>query len=92
MAKAERFEDLHALEGVDVRVEVFGFDSDFIEVFGEVLRELFREGGDKDAAAKFSFFADFVEAVVDLAIGRTDFNLRIEEASGAENLFDDVAF
>ena len=72
---AEVVDDLDALEGVDVGVEVFGFDSDLGEVAAEVFGEFF---GEEDAASFLGFEADLFEAVVDLGGGGFNFDGRVE--------------
>ena len=73
--EAEVVDDLDALEGVDVGVEVFGFDSDLGEVAAEVFGEFF---GEEDAASFLGFEADLFEAVVDLGGGGFNFDGRVE--------------
>ena len=53
-------DDLNALEGVDIGVEIFGFDADFGEVFGEIFGEFFGEGGDENAPSFFESVCGFL--------------------------------
>ena len=69
-------------------MEVLAFYADFGVVTGQVLRHAFGEGGDEYAFVFFDADPDFVEQVVDLAADGADFYGRIDEAGGADDLFD----
>ncbi len=57
---AQVVDDLHALECFDIGMQIFGFDADLSEVFGQIFGEFFGERGDKDAAPFFRFLADLL--------------------------------
>ena len=59
-------EDLDALQGVDVGVQVADADAELGVVLGQILGHALGEGGDEDALAGRAL-ADLVEQVVDLA-------------------------
>ena len=61
------------------------------EVVGEVLGHLLGQGGDQDALVLLGAGADLVEQVVDLALGRLDDDLGVDQAGGADDLLDDAA-
>ncbi len=84
-------EELDALEGFDLGVHVAAADADLGVVVGEVFGHALGEGGDEDALVALGAVADFGEQVVDLAFDGADFDLRVDEAGGADDLFDDDA-
>ena len=91
LAFAEVAEELDALEGFDLGVHVAAADADFGVVAGEVFGHALGEGGDEDALVVGGAVADLGEEVVDLAFDGADFYLRVDEAGGADDLFDDDA-
>ena len=54
---------------------------------GQVFRHAFGEGGDQGAEARFSRFAAFVNAVLHLIFNGFNLNRRVDQASGANDLF-----
>ena len=91
LAFAEVAEELDALEGFDFGVHVAAADADLGVVVGEVLGHALGEGGDEDALVDGGAVADLGEEVVDLAFDGADFDLWVDEAGGADDLFDDYA-
>ena len=88
---AEVAEELDAFEGFDFGVHVAAADADLGVVVGEVLGHALGEGGDEDALVDGGAGADLGEEVVDLALDGADFDLGVDEAGGADDLFDDDA-
>ena len=90
LAQAEVPQDLDALDGVDLGVEVPDLDAQLEEVVGEVLGHLLGERGDEDAVALGDPLVDVLDQVVDLALGGLDDDLRVDQAGGPHHLLDDV--
>ncbi len=84
-------EDFGAVEGLDFGVEVFAFEAGLAHVVREIFGEAFGEGGDEGAFAFLGAEAGFGDEVGDLAGGGADGDLRIYEAGGTDDLFDDFA-
>ena len=84
-------QELDAPEGVDLGVEVLHPDAVLEEVVGEVLGHPLGQGGDQDALAALGPLADLAHQVVDLAGGRLQDDLRVDQAGGPDDLLDDVA-
>ena len=77
-------QQLDALEGVDLGVEVAGADAVLEEVVGEVLGHLLGQRGDQDAlVASRRARADLAHQVVDLALGRLHDHLGVDQAGRA---------
>ena len=88
---AEVAEQPDAFERLDLRVHVTAGYADLGVVVGEVLGHALGEGGDEDALVFADAVADFREQVVDLSLYRADFNRRIDQAGGTDDLFYDHA-
>jgi hypothetical protein len=91
LAFAEVAEEFDAFEGFDLGVHVAAADSYFGVVAGEVFGHALGEGGDEDALIFFGAVTDFGEEVVDLALDGANFYYRVDEAGGADDLFDDYS-
>ena len=86
LAQAQVAEQLDPLEGVDLGVEVAGADAGVEEVVGEVLGHLLGQRGDQDPLVLVGARADLVDQVVDLALGRLDHHLGVDQAGRADDL------
>ena len=90
LAGAQFAQQLDTAQRVDVAVQVAHLDAEFQEVVREVLGHLLGERGDQDALVLLRARADLVHQVVDLALGRLDDDLRVDEAGGADDLLHDA--
>ena len=86
---AQGAEDFHALDGVDVAVEVADLQAHVFEVIAEVFGSAFGQRSDQDALVFFHALAAEFEGVVDLVLEREDGDARVEQAGRADDLFDD---
>ncbi len=84
-------QDFDPLDGVDVGVHVAHADALFVQVFGQVLGHALGQGGDQGAQAAQRHLAHLVQQVVDLHFDRADFDLRIDKAGRADDLFGEDA-
>src|SRR5687768_616781 len=91
LAESQSAHDLHALDGVDVRVHVPHADAHLLEVVAQVLGHALGEGRDEHALAAALANAYLVEEVVHLPAHGTDLDLRVEQTRGANDLLDDDA-
>ena len=85
---AQIFHDLHALQGVDVRVDVGRGDAQAQEVFRQLFGHAFGEGGHQRALVVRDGNANFFEQVVDREIGVAHLDGRIEQTRRANHLVD----
>ena len=92
LAESEAANDLHPLDGVDVRVHVAHAHADLLQIVGEIFRHALRERRDEHALALPLADADLVEQIVDLAAHGPNLDLRIDQARRPNDLFDDDAF
>ena len=88
---AQTFEDLDALDGINLGVKIAAAQAGFAQVGGEVLGEALGQGGDKDALASGGSGSSFLDEGLDLAFGGADFDGRINQAGGPDDLFHDSA-
>ena len=79
------------LQRVDLGVEVAGADAGVEEVVGEVLRHLLGQRGDQDPLVALGAGVDLVDQVVDLALGRLDHDLGVDQPGRPDDLLDGVA-
>ena len=70
------------------RVEVADPHALVEEVVGEVLGHLLRQRGDQDALVLLDARVDLVEQVVDLALGRLEHDLQVDQPGGPDDLLD----
>ena len=89
-AQAQVADDLDALDGVDVAVEVTHFHAVVVQVIGELLGHPLGQRGDQHALADVDPVANLLQDVVDLACGRANFELRVDQAGGPHELLDDL--
>ena len=82
-AEAQVAQDRDPLERVDLAVEVLDLDAELLEVVGQVLGHLLGQRRDERPLAALDAPADLLEQVVDLALGRADGDLRIDDAGRA---------
>src|SRR5690606_15802138 len=85
---AELAEDFHALDGVDVGVDVADLQAGALEAFGEVLRGFLGQRRDEDALALVHALAAEFDGFVDLAAERAQGDGGIEQAGRADDLLD----
>ena len=90
LAEAQGAQDLDALDGVDVAVQVAHPQTLFEQVLGEVFGHLLRQRGDQDAVASGDPIVDHLDQVVDLALRRPDDDLGIDQAGRSHDLLDDL--
>jgi hypothetical protein len=72
-------------------VEVLDLDPELLEVVGEVLGHLLGERRDQCPLAAVDALADLLEQVVDLALGRADADVRVDDAGRPDQLLDDAS-
>ena len=89
LRRPQRAQNLHALDGVDVAVQVAHLQPDIAQVVGKILRRAFGQRGDEHALVLFDALPAKLQRVVDLRLERPDGDLRIEQARRANDLLDD---
>src|SRR5438046_2286828 len=90
-AEAEVAQDLDALDGLDLRMEVLDLHAHLAQVVGQVLRHLLRERRDERPLAAIDTQAELGEQVVDLAVGLAHLDLGVDEAGRPDELVADLA-
>ena len=88
LAEPQGAQDLDALDGVDVAVQVAHPQPLLEQVVGQVLGHLLGERGDEHAVALDDALVDLLDQVVDLALGGLDDHLGVDQAGGPHDLLD----
>ncbi len=83
-------EQLDPADRVDLRVQVAHPDAELEQVVGQVLAHLLGQRRDQDPLVALGAQPDLVHEVVDLALGRLDDDLGVDQAGRADHLLDDV--
>ena len=81
-------QQLDPAQGVDVAVQVADPDPLVEEVVGEVLGHLLRQRRDEDPFVALGALLDLVHEVVDLALGRLEHHLGVDQARRTDDLLD----
>ena len=68
----KRAQNFHALDGVNLAVQIADVDADVAQVIGQFLRRALGQGRDQRAFFFVGAFADFLDQIVDLAFERLD--------------------
>ncbi len=90
-AEAQVADDLDALDGVDVRVQVADAHAVLVQIVGEVLGHPLGERGDEHALLAADAQRDLGEEIVDLRLRGPDLERRIDEPRRPHELLDDLA-
>src|SRR3954453_24208682 len=90
LAEPQVADDLDALEGVDLGVQVADLEAHLEQVVGEVLAHLLGQRRHQDALVLVDALADLVHQVVDLVARLADVDVRVDDAGRADDLLDDV--
>src|SRR5690606_26008423 len=89
-AQPQVAKDFYPFEGVDLAVDIVRPDPHLLQVIREVFGHAFRQRGDECPLTTLDASVDLTDEVVDLALRLPDGDLRIEEASRANDLLDDA--
>src|SRR5437763_610042 len=90
LAQAQVPQQLDALDGVDVGMQVAHPQAHLQQVLGQVLGHLLGQGGDQDPFTPGGGVVDLLDEVVDLSLGRLNHHLGIDQPGGPDDLLDDV--
>jgi hypothetical protein len=90
-AEAQVADDLDALQGLHVGVDVAHADAGFVQIFGQILGHALGQRGDQHALRLGRRVLAFGDDVVDLAFGRADDGDRVDQAGRADHLLDEDA-
>ena len=86
LRKAQISDDLKSLEVVYLRVEISDPDTLLLQEFGQVLCHPFGESCDQNSLVLISSCLYLTDEIVDLSLGRTDLDLRIEKTCRPDQL------
>ena len=86
LPQPEVVEDLHALEGLHLAVDIVRLHTVSHEVVGHLLGHPFGQRGHQHALAAFLTDLNLVQQVVDLVLAGTHFYLGVQEAGGSDDL------
>ena len=79
-------DDLRALQGVDVRMQVLHTDPCVLEVFGQILRHPLGQCGDQDLVALRGLFIDLTDQVIHLPRHGANVDRRIQKSGRTDDL------
>ncbi len=91
LAQAQVANDLHALDGVDIRMQVAHPNSVFSQVLGEVLGHALGQRGHQHAIAELDALVNLGHEVVDLRTNRSDLHHRVDQTGWAHHQLGDFA-
>ena len=83
--KPQVADNLYALHGIDVRMQVAHPHAVLAQIIGEVLRHPLGERGHQHSIALPHGAQNFREQIIDLGAGRPDFNFRVDQPGGAHH-------
>ena len=86
LAFAQVAQDLHPLQRLDFGVHVAALHADFAVILGQVFGHALGERRHQHALAARHAFADLVQQVVNLSFHRANFDRRIDQAGGTNDL------
>ena len=89
LAQSQISENLHPLQSVDLAVQIPCPHPHFEQVVGEILGHLLGEGGHQNPLIVGGPFLHIPHEIVDLAFGRADDHLWIDESGRSDDLLDD---
>ena len=89
-AEAQVADDLDALHGVDIAVQVSDFDPRLAQIVGEVLGHLLGQRRDEAALVALDAPAHLRDEVVDLTVRLLDLDGRIDEPGRPDDLLHDL--
>ena len=89
-AQPQVAQDLHALHGVDVAVQVTHLDAVVGQVFGELLGHALGQRRDQHAFVVVDAVADLLQHVVDLARRGAHFHFGVDQPGRPHQLLDDL--
>ena len=89
LPQPEVADDLDPLDRVDLRVEVAHADPHLDQVVREVLRHLLGERRHQHPLLRLRSAADLLDQVVDLTLGGSDLDLRVDQPRGPDDLLHD---
>ena len=78
LAEAQAADELHALDGLDVRVHVAHADADAGQILRQVLGHLFCQRGNEHALIACRARVDLADEIVDLIFDGAHLDLRVE--------------
>ena len=87
-AETQIAHQLLPLDGLNIVVHIPHLDAGGFKVIGQILGHFLGERGDQNPFALGCAGVDFSNEIVDLAINRTDNDLRIEQTGRADDLLD----
>ena len=74
LALAQAADDLDALDGLDVRMQIAHADAEVVVVVGQILGHLLGQAGDQHALVDGDALVDFLEQIIDLRAGLAHFD------------------
>ena len=87
-AVLEVFDDLDTLAGIDIGMDVAHPDVNLVQIVGQFLGHSLGQGRDENPLVLLGSLADFLDKIIDLILGRTHLDRRIQQACRPHNLFD----
>ena len=91
MPQAQIADNLHALDRIDVGVQIAHAHVVLGQILGEVLRHALGQGGHQHALPGLHGAADFAQQIIDLGAGGPHFELGVHQPGGSRKLLDDLA-
>src|SRR5437762_4999628 len=87
IGRAQAAQNFHALDRVDVAMEIAHFQSDIAQIIGEIFGCAFRQRCNQNALSLFDPLAAKLDGIVDLMFERLKRNFRIQKPGWPNDLF-----
>ena len=86
LVEAHRADNLCALQGIDIRVQVANADADLAEIGRQILGHALGERRDQNLVLLLDLFVDLTEQIVNLPLDRAHRNLGVQKTGRAYQL------
>ncbi len=88
--EAQVADELHALDGLHIRVHVAHLDAHALQILRQILRHLLRQRRDEHTLVALDSRVDLAEQIVDLSLDGPDLHAGVEQSRRADDLLHNL--